>query len=207
MSYQLLQHWPIEWDNFDVEAYKYYNNDVGNLTFEEARKHYQYTGYYQGALYRRIPTVLRYWAPGGLCNQLYSHLSMLTLANQLGVGIMLPPSMKRASLADQKSWAYGEPDELLDISRMTDYWASRNVTIVKGPFIPKGGRDRILTNCIVIDYEKDDTMQTLDLLSEDIKAHIKSAVAPLLKGSPQRIHDLCVHLQMRRAYLALHGAK
>lgn len=69
-------------------------------------------------------------------------------------------------------------------------------------------RDAIKTDCLVITYDNGRSpLRPLQFVVSDILEEIKKAVSPLLKGYPGRLPGLCVHVQLSRSYLAIHGAR
>ncbi len=79
----------------------------------------------------------------GLINQLYSHISAISLGVALGAEIVLPPAAVRDSFAHYFSvfkernevvWAAAPADTLVDADGLIDFWGQKGVTIVKvGP--------------------------------------------------------------------------
>ncbi len=76
----------------------------------------------------------------GLINQLYSHISAISLGVALGAEIVLPPAAVRDSFAHYFSvfkernevvWAAAPADTLLDADGLIDFWSQKGVTIVK----------------------------------------------------------------------------
>lgn len=130
--YELLTSRAINWQHFDPMAYRQFNSDVRLLTDNRLHWHYQMIGVYEGRLYHRVPITLRYLAgSGGLCNQLYSILSVLAIGAALQAEVMVPPQHVRGSFAHQKNWSTVDPRNLLDVDHMALHWRARNVSIIK----------------------------------------------------------------------------
>ncbi|KAI8462191.1 MAG: hypothetical protein J3K34DRAFT_450573 [Monoraphidium minutum] len=88
---------------------------------------------YEGRLYRRIPVYLQYTSAGGLCNQLYAHLSVFTVATALNATVMVPPSFARTTFSHQpldKQWYTTTPDTILDTRTMSESSKDGNVSFV-----------------------------------------------------------------------------
>jgi hypothetical protein len=113
-------------------AYKLYNPDLNYLPSEDdAKAHYLRAGYFEGRIYRRLPTTFRYRALGGLCNQLYAHLSVLTLAALMRSEVIVPPALSRESFQQNGGWLEAPPDSLLDLTSMEEYWGAQGVHLNK----------------------------------------------------------------------------
>lgn len=76
----------------------------------------------------------------GLINQLYSHISAISLGVVLGAEIVLPPAAVRDSFAHYFSvfkdrnevvWTAAPVDTLIDAGALIDFWGQRGVEIVK----------------------------------------------------------------------------
>ena len=76
----------------------------------------------------------------GLINQLYSHISAISLGVALGAEIVLPPAAVRDSFAhyfsvfkerNEVAWTPAPVDSLLDADGLIDFWGRQGVTIVK----------------------------------------------------------------------------
>jgi hypothetical protein len=118
--------------DFDWKAYKIFNPDfAGKLNTEaDAKEHYLAHGLQQRRLYKRVPITISYTATWGLCNQLFSHLSLLAVASAFSnATLVLSPAYSRADY--QGTWNFRkEPVEtLLDLDKMASYWAPRGVAI------------------------------------------------------------------------------
>lgn len=80
---------------------------------------------------RPVHIVLQFVAGGGLCNQLYSFLSVLAIANTLRAHVVLPRLHTRASFQHQRNWTTVPPDSIFNLQKMSLYWTSRNVTLIQ----------------------------------------------------------------------------
>ncbi len=124
------------------QAYQFYNPDLPYFASEaDAKAHYLRAGYIEGRIYRRVPTTLRYKVLGGLCNQLYSHLSVLALAATMGAEVIVPPALARESFQQNGGWLEAPPDALLDLGSMAQHWRAQGVSIHKvccGLFVMTG---------------------------------------------------------------------
>jgi hypothetical protein len=126
--------------DFDWEAYKMFNPEVagGMATRAAAERHYLQHGRQQGRLYRRIPLFLSYTATWGLCNQLFTHLSMLAVAAHMNATLVPSPAYSRSSfstLLGNEGFKREPLCSLLDVDRMAAYWAERGLRITQvGPY-------------------------------------------------------------------------
>lgn len=132
-NFELINSQIINWTNFDPVAYRMYNSDI-QLPDSRLKWHYQMIGVYEGRIYRRVPIYLQYVAgAGGLCNQLYSMISVLSLARAVGATVIVPPTHVRGSYQHQKNWSTADPESIYDLSKMAAHWRNFNVTLIKVP--------------------------------------------------------------------------
>lgn len=211
---QLLHHFKpdFDWSTFDWQAYAYYNPDLGNLTATSARDHYNRYGFHEGRIYRKVPTTLRYNAgAGGLCNQLYSHLHVLTLAQRIKADrVIIPPGIYRGTFknVNRSMWKTAAPDTLLDIEAMSSFWQERGVGIVRGPVYRRNERDMLKTNCLVVVVDgKDMYLETVDVAAATLLNKVRQAATPVIMGNPELLQQLCVHLVLGRSFRALDGSR
>lgn len=87
--------------DFDWQAYLDYNEDVEKFGRykDVAVEHYMAFGYKEARPYKRIRSVLRYTACGGLMNQHYSHVAAMVIAASLGADIIIPHAVRRDSFS------------------------------------------------------------------------------------------------------------
>lgn len=143
--------WPTD---FDVAAYLQYNPDVeqaklpiikenGTQT-KLAHLHFKAFGHAEKRVYSRIPAVVTYVAWGGLCNQIYTHLAAMVIAQHIGADIILPPGLRRRSYADvftmdkttsEASYTMTEFSNLFDARRIAHYLEGRGIKATYAPAI------------------------------------------------------------------------
>lgn len=69
-------------------------------------------------------------------------------------------------------------------------------------------REELKTNCIVIVYDNGrHALRPLHIVTREVTDHIKSFVQPIIRGHPQRLMHLCIHVRLTRSYVAVHGMR
>lgn len=129
--------------DFNWKVYLLYHPDLaarGINNQAKAVEHWLQYGQYEGRVYQRLSVLMRYTACGGLTNQLYSHISALTLAATLGAEVVLPPALTRSSFGhyfsmfkelNQVTWSAVPLDSLIDVDHYIGYWKERGIMLHK----------------------------------------------------------------------------
>lgn len=81
-----------------------------------------------------LRVILRYTACTGLVNQLYCHISAISLARAMEVELVLPPAVKldaKQSEQNEVKWVSDDLETLLDVDSLIEFWKLKGLRIHK----------------------------------------------------------------------------
>ena len=129
-------------DSFDWETYSQYNADLPE-EIRSSRKssweHYVRHGRGELRLAAPLRIVLKYTVQQGFSNQLYCHISALTLAARLKAEIVLAPAQMRNSFEHYElltgagwqptEWTDVPLNHIIDVQKLHEFWAREGVML------------------------------------------------------------------------------